>query len=281
VPLAGAARYGYIGAYCHAVRSELLTTEQFKALAASRSMGEFASQLAATSYGADIDTASDDAVRRGLQAAFAKRCRVLTKRLEKRYRTLFDLFFVAKYALPDEKAARANAENAESALLQCDRDYIDKLKKSLRMLPAAERQQLHRIVGSYFDLLNLYNLVKLRLLYKKSAEEVLSFMLPYADLFTKETLVRLCGANDLRELSAKASPLLGREFDSMETMRKALFAHHRARLLSAWNGYPFSIVIPFSLLRLIELEINDLHAIAEGVAFGLDAEAIESVLVSL
>lgn len=278
MPVAKAAKYGYINARCHAVRSGMLGERQLQELAASGSLAAFVSLLGPTPYGAFVQSASIESVHAGLDSAFAYRRDHLLKGLDARYRRLFELFFTVKYALADTKAEAADAGNAETVFQRIDRDYIGELKKNMRMLPPSERRQLHRIVGSYFDLLNLFNIVKLRLLYRKNAEEILALMLPYADRITRDVQVRLCAVRGLDELSAETAPLFGRGFDDFETFRKTVYLHHRARMLTVWNGYPFSIAIPFSLLRLIEMEIADLRAIAEGISFHLGAEAIASMM---
>ena len=74
-------------------------------------------------------------------------------------------------------------------------------------------------------------------------------------------------------------PIFGEVFDDYETFRQKLYAYHRKQLLSVWSGYPFSLAIPFSLLRLIEIEISDLRAITEGITFGLESEEIRTMMV--
>ncbi len=49
--------------------------------------------------------------------------------------------------------------------------------------------------------------------------------------------------------------------------------------MAVWSGYPFSIALPFSLLRLMEIEIADIRAITEGVSFGLDSREIAAMTV--
>jgi vacuolar-type H+-ATPase subunit C/Vma6 len=83
----------------------------------------------------------------------------------------------------------------------------------------------------------------------------------------------------MQQLSRSVEPALGEGFDDYETFRKVLYRYHRRHLLSVWSGYPFSIALPFSLLRLIEIEISDLRAITEGVAFGLAGSEIIAMTV--
>ena len=97
--------------------------------------------------------------------------------------------------------------------------------------------------------------------------------------FTIGELALLCDAGTIEQLSRSVEPVLGEGFDDYETFRKVLFNYHRQQLLSVWSGYPFSIALPFSLLRLIEIEISDLRAVTEGVAFGLGSSEIIAMTV--
>ncbi len=279
MPLGKASEYGYLSAKCHVIRSQLIDSEKLKELAASRSIGEFVSALSTTPYAPFITDISTDGVHQGLSAAFEYQRKRLTRELKKKYLEIFTLFFDTKYALLDEKTAKLSITGAEEIFRNIDRDYILSLEKNMKQLPFPEQRQIKKIVGSYFDLLNLYNLVKFRLLYQLSVEETLSNMLPYAEKFTIEALTELCNAKSLQELSVLIKPVLGERFDDYETFRQILYRYHRKELLSVWSGYPFSLALPFSLLRLIEIEISDLRVIAEGIAFGLDSKEISSMTV--
>jgi len=279
MPLGKAAEYGYLSARCHVLRSQLIDSARLKELAVSRSIGELVSALSTTPYAPFITDISIEGVYKGLTAAFEYQHKRLTGDLKKKYLDIFTLFFNTKYALLDEKTANISVTGAEEIFCQIDRDYILLLEKSMRELPSSERRQIKKIVGSYFDLLNLYNLVKFRLLYGLSIEETLSNMLPYAEKFTIVALTELCSAKSLQELSVLIKPVLGEGFDDYETFRQVLYRYHRKQLLSVWSGYPFSLALPFSLLRLIEIEISDLRAITEGIAFGLDSKEITLMTV--
>lgn len=283
MPLAKAAEYGYLSAKCHVIRSQLLNTQRLEELAGSRSMGEFVSSLSDTPYGAFITDTSREGVHKGLIKAFEYQYKRLSRELHNRHLEIFKLFFHSKYALLDEKQNIAlldsSTGSSEEIFRKIDRFYIESLEKSMKKLPSSEQRQVKKIVGSYFDLLNLYNLVKFRLLYKRSIEESLSMMLPYAEKFTLSALTELSYASDLKTLSVRMKTIFGEVFDDYETFRQVLYGYHRKQLLSVWSGYPFSLAIPFSLLRLIEIEISDLRAITEGIAFGLESDEIRTMMV--
>jgi len=275
MPLGKAAEYGYLSARCHVIRSQLLNAEKLEELAASRSMGEFVSALSETQYAAFITDTSREGVHKGLTGAFESQYKQLTHDLKKRHLEIFILFFHSKYALLDEK----QNVTSEEIFSKIDKTYIISLEKGMKKLPSSEQRQIKKIVGSYFDLLNLYNLVKFRILYKRSVEETLSTMHPYTDKFTMEILTEFSSASDMETLSMRMKPFFDEGFEDYETFRQVLYRYHRKQLLSVWSGYPFSLSIPFSLLRLLEIEISDLRAITEGIFFGLESKEIGTMMV--
>ncbi len=283
MPLGKAAEYGFLSAKCHVIRSQLLNSERLKELSASRSMGEFISTLSETPYATFVGDMSSEGVNKGLSNAFEYQRKRLTRELKKQHVEIFELFFHSKYTLLDEKTkyvtSDVSMDGTEDIFRKIDKKYIASLQKSLKKLHDTEERQMKKIVGSYFDLLNLYNLVKFRLLYKLSIEETLSHMLPYAEKFTMTALTELCYAKNMEELSTRIKPVLGEGFDDYETFRQVLYRYHLKQLLAVWSGYPFSVTIPFSLLRLIEIEILDLRAIIEGISFGLDSKEINTMMV--
>jgi len=279
MPLGKAAKYGYLSARCRTIRSQLINSESMRNLTASRSIGELFSALSSTLYAPFITTVSAEGIQQGLTDGFIYHRNRIMRQIDKKEQMVFALFFVTKYTLVDEKTKQSHTANPEEAFRQTDINYIKALKKSMIGLPHGEQQQLKKILGSYFDLLNLYNLVKFRLIYQHSVEETLTYMLPYAESFKMEELAKLCDVGSMEQLSQKVEPLLGTGFDDYESFRKVLYHYHRQQLLSVWSGYPFSIALPFSLLRLMEIEIADLRSIAEGVDFGLESRDIATMTV--
>lgn len=279
MPLGKAAEYGFLSARCHSVRSQLISHEKLKELASSRSIGELYSALGSTPYAPFLTTVSAQGIHSGLSDAFEYQRKRIISEIKKSNQEIFKLFFQTKYSLLDEKALQVNEKNPEENFCKIDKDYITQLKKSMLKLPRNEQRHLKKILGSYFDLLNLYNLVKFRILYHLTVEETLSFMFPYAENFNINDLALLCEIENIQQLSNKIEPIIGESFDSYESFRRVLYGYHRKKLLAIWNGYPFSISIPFSLLRLIEIEISDLRAITEGVMFDLGSSKISEMIV--
>ena len=279
MPLGKAVEYGSLSARCHAIRSRLIASETMEQLAQSRGIGELVSTLSMTPYDSFITEVSTEGVQRGLSDAFEYQRKKIMLGLQKRHLEIFNLFFITKYRLLDEKISEKKTINSEDIFHQIDKNYSRLLKKSMLRIPSSERHQLKKIVGSYFDLLNLYTLVKFRLLHRLTIEETLTYMLPFAENFKLGELAKLCRIENLQQLSSAIKPIVDEGFGSYETFRKTLYRYHRKYLLSVWSGYPFSIAIPFSLLRLIEIEIADLRAITEGVSFGLGKREIMTMTV--
>lgn len=279
MPLGKAIEYGALNARCRVVRSKLLDTDTLRQLTMSKSIGEVVSALSTTHYSSFIQDTSLKGLEQGLLAAFEYHKDKIASKLDKRHIETFTFFFTKKYTLIDEKIARISNSYTEDMFQQIDQNYITALKLSMKQIHTEERRQLKKIIGSYFDILNLYNLVKFRLLYRQSTEETLLHMLPFAENFTIDLLSELSSVHTLHQLSVAVEPILGHKFDDYETFRQVLYSYHRKQLLSVWSAYPFSIAIPFSFLRLIEIEILDLIAISQGISFGLDHEEIMTMVV--
>ena len=279
--LTRAARYGYLSARCRTIRSRLLDRAALQELAATRSVGELFAALAVTPYGPYLSAVSAEGIHTALADAFVSRRDSVTRALGKGDRELVRLFFDAKYRLLDEKFAQAQSAHPEEAFRRIDREYLSTLERGIRRVPGPEQRHLRRMIGSYCDLLNLYNLVKLRLLYRRSIEETLAFMLPGGEALSMEGLASLCLVEGLSQLSDRVEPLLGEGFGDYESFRKALYRYHRRHLDAVWSGYPFSIAHPFALLRLLEIETADLRAITEGIAAGLESGEIIAMTVGV
>ena len=277
--LAKASEYGFINARCHSMRSQLITHKTLTELASCRSIGELFSSLQETRYASFLSTVSPQGIHQGLSDAYSFERNKIIPGLKKSNQEIFHLFFEKKYTLLDEKTEHIKENRPEETFCNIDKAYISLLKKSLLQLPGNEQKHLKKIMGSYFDLLNLYNLVKFRLLYKRSIEETLSYMFPYTHNFSMDELSTLCHLKDLKQLSIKTEPILGEKFDSYESFRSVLYAYHKRQLLAVWSAYPFSISIPFSLLRLIEIEISNLRAITAGINFNIDKNEIMQMIV--
>lgn len=281
MPLGKAAEYGFLSARCHSMRSQLLSYETLKELASSRSLGELYSALGDTPYAPFLSSASADEIHSGLSNAFEHQRKKVTREIKKSNQEIFKLFFETKYSLLDEKTLQAGKKNPEENFCIIDKNYIILLKKSMLKLPSIEQRHLKKILGSYFDLLNLYNLVKFRILYQLTIEETLTYMFPYTENFNINDLASLCDIENIQQLSSRIEPIVGESFDSYESFRRVLYNYHRKKLLSIWSAYPFSISIPFSLLRLIEIEISDLRVITEGVKFNLGSSKISEMIVGI
>ena len=269
----------FLNARCRSVRSKLISYESLKELSMSRSIGELYSALESTLYAPFLTTASAQGIHTGLNKAFAYQRKQVLDEVKKANQEIFQLFFEKKYALLDEKILQSQTKNPEENFSKIDKEYIVSLKKSMLKLSRVEQRHLKKILGSYFDLLNLYNLVKFRILYQLTTEETLTFMFPYAENFNINELASLCNIESIQQLSNKIEPIVGESFDSYESFRRALYKYHRKKLLSIWSGYPFNIAIPFSLLRLIEIEISDIRTITEGITFELDSGEISKMIV--
>jgi len=128
-------------------------------------------------------------------------------------------------------------------------------------------------------MINLYTVVRLRILYGKEPEEIMPLILPYGLNFDLKILGSASSMSTLSEISSLLQERLGSVFVSYEEFRQNINRLHRDMLHKVWYGYPFSISIIFSLLRLKEIEAGNLMAVAEGIHHHLPQEEIETMLL--
>jgi len=264
-------------ARCRAIKSTLLQKEFFaKGLHAS-TVGDLHQMLKENLYYAPFLSGSEpDHLVNAIREAFSHLYRRSVRRLKKRERKVFDLFFLKRRTLVDEKALLAT--DRENRFREVDLEYIEEIKSAIASLERRDRTELKEIVGSYFDRMNLYTVVRLRILYRMDPEEILPFLIPYSLRLTPALLGKASNLSTLSELSRLLEGILGSTFDTYHEFRRAVGREHLRRLHRAWYGYPFKISILFSLLRLKEIEAENLNVLIEGIRYRLPPEEIGHML---
>ena len=274
-------RFGAVNARCRALKSTLLGKDFYEKAMVAGTVGDLYQMLRESAYAPFVEEAGKEEIERGIDRAFSKLYTRSTAMLKPAEKGIFDLFFVERNAIPGQKALLAREGAGAETFKEADITYIVAIEEALGRLGRNEREDLKEIVGSYFDLLNLYTLVRLRVLYRLEPEEILPFLVPYGAKFDMKTLGAAAGLTTLAEMSSLLRDRLGEPFDSYYAFRKAAHSHHIASLRKAWFGYPFKISVIFSLLRLKEIEAENLKALVEGLHYRLPPEEIETMLVGL
>jgi len=274
-------RFGEINARCRALKSTLLGREFYERVLLSKTVGDLQQMLQESAYAPFLHVSGKAEIERGIDRAFSRLYDRSTVVLRVKERTIFDLFFVGRKKLPEKRVFLVEEQTDDAAYKAVDIAYIGRIREALNQLGRGEREDLKEIIGSYFDLLNLYTLVRLRILYRMEPEEILPFLLPYGLRFDMKTLGAAAGLSTLAEISALLHDRFGTTFESYHVFRQVVARYHITLLRKVWYGYPFKISVIFSLLRLKEIEIENLKALVEGIHYQLPAEEIKKMLVGL
>ena len=275
-------RYAAINARCRALKSTLLKREFYERALPAKTVGDLHQMLRESDYAPFLGEGDKKGLEKGVERAFSHLYRRLTGGLERGERAVFDLFFVERKRLSEKKAAMVTEGGMEvEGYKRVDMAYIEKLKAALGRLDRAERIDFGEIVGSYFDLLNLYTVVRLRVLYGLDPEEIVPFLVPYGRMFDLGTLGEAAALSTLTEISSLLQGRLEEPFGTYFAFRKVVNHHHLKALRRVWYGYPFKISVIFSLLRLKEIETDNLRALVEGVHYRLPSEEIKTMLVGV
>ncbi|HOG46057.1 MAG TPA: V-type ATPase subunit [Anaerolineae bacterium] len=191
------------------------------------------------------------------------------------------------YARPlGEALPRYEAERSLFPLeVALDLDYFRRLWARLEALSGGDRVGAVRILGARYDVLNVTWLLRYKLTYRLSAQEIFNYTLPHGYRVDDGVIRRATTAGDLAGLiAALPQPYRGLlaplEGASLAHMEAALcrYLWHDARALLA--GYPFQAGAILAYLHLKEAEVHDLVAILAGKRSGRPAAEIEALLWS-
>ncbi|BBG66314.1 hypothetical protein NNO_1611 [Hydrogenimonas sp.] len=271
-------KYGYINAKCRTLKSDLLDRGFYEKALQAEGLGDIYALLKRSRYAEYIPDAEKESMERGLEASFEELYKKSTSMLGKREREIFDLFFFERERLAKRKLELGRAGGSRSEYRAADLEYIEKIERTLYGMERGPRRDLSKILGSYFDILNLYTVVRLRILYGLEPEEIVPFLAPYGLSFDMAALAEAAGMSTIGEISDLVHEKVGRPFSGYHEFRQALAQYHMKTLRGVWYGYPFKLSIIFSLLRMKEMEIRDIRSLIEGVHYRLPREEIEKMI---
>jgi len=166
-----------------------------------------------------------------------------------------------------------------------DLDYLRRLWARGEALRGSDRASVRRALGTRYDVLNVTWLLRYKLIYRLSPQEIFNYTLPYGYRVDDETIRRAAMAGDLATLieglpepyRGVLAPLQDSGIARMEVaLRRYLWRDARALL----SGYPFQVGVILSYLYLKEAEVRDLVAILEGKSLGRRPDEIQAFLWS-
>ncbi len=272
------AKFGYINAKCRALKSSLLKREFFERAERAEGVGDIFALLKGTAYSPYISDSGKDALIEGIEASFFELYGKSITLLNKNEKRVFDLFFIERAKLAQNKLFLADASSSFREYREFDAEYIGNIKDALKNLDSSVKRDLLKIVGSYFDLMNLYTLVRLRVLYALEVEEIVPFFIPYGYRFDIASLSSFSAVTTLSELSESVHKRVGGTFSSFDEFKIVLASYHMDLLREVWYGYPFKLSVIFSLLRMKEIESRKLRALVEGIFYRLPPEEIQKMV---
>ncbi len=276
--LGRAARFGYLNARCRTLKSKLLDRDLLRNAVTAEGLGEIYSLLKSTPYAPYINSARRETILNGLEESFKELYKRSTSALTKDEKRIFDLFFIEREAMESRRAAFKSGDESYLEYKRVELEYLKRVKAALEKMERSLKRDLAAIVGSYFDCLNLYTIVRLRLLYKKEPEEVVPFLVPYGIAFGMKELSKVAGMSGIGEISDALHGKIGTPFGGYREFMRALREFHMRAIERVWYGYPFKISVIFSLLRMKELEIKDIRALVEGLYYGLPEDEIAKMV---
>ena len=177
-----------------------------------------------------------------------------------------------KHAIPQFNA-QGRLFPLEMAL---DLSCFQRLKQAISGLRGrADRIAAKRILGPYVDILNISWVIRLKIHYGLSHEEIVNYSLPGGELLTLSHLHRLARAEDISSFLEQMPRSLQREigevrdWEDFHTYLETWFLRLLARL---FMGQPFHIGIEIAFLLEKEMELTSLITLLEAKAQGLSPD---------
>jgi len=166
-----------------------------------------------------------------------------------------------------------------------DLDYFRRLWARVEALSGLDYTTARKFMGSRYDVLNLDWLIRFRLLYRLSPEEIFNYTLPHGYRITDRIIRRAAAASDLPGIAAELpEPYrgllreVGTEPGAVERAEVRLHRQLSEVARSAFLGYPFQLGEVLAYLWLREAEVHDLEVILEGKRAGRSSEAMAALL---
>ncbi|WP_022846482.1 MULTISPECIES: V0D/AC39 family V-type ATPase subunit [unclassified Desulfurobacterium] len=274
-------KFSYTNAMCRAIKSTLLERSVFQQLLTATTAGDILVAIKDTPYGKFVKSALEESMSKGLDAYFQYLYDKVTDRLSEREKAAFFLFFMGRKELRKRKKEFKNQKDARKIFNKLDREYVEALKKALNRLDRGDRKDLKIIAGSYFDLINIITVVRLKFIYQFDADTILQFVVPFGNIVNDNNVKKLLNLKKLSAVPSVFPAIFKKSIKDFTDLRRELYKYHIDVISKVWYGYPFKLSIPFALLRLKEIEIKNLKACIEGVYFGLPEKEIERMLVGV
>jgi V/A-type H+/Na+-transporting ATPase subunit C len=157
--------------------------------------------------------------------------------------------------------------------------YWRQLWAEAKKLQGQDRQQALRIIGSLMDVNNLMWVMRYKVYYQLSEEEIINYTLPFGYRVRDEDVRSVAAGADLAAVVGRVFPgipdlntLLENPRVGLPQLEIILKRRLMQQCLAAFIGNPFHIGIPLAFLILSQLEIEDLTVLIEAKASQMSEE---------
>jgi V/A-type H+-transporting ATPase subunit C len=151
-----------------------------------------------------------------------------------------------------------------------DLAYWRQLWSEANRMQGANREQALRIIGALMDMNNLMWVIRYRVYYKLSEEEIINYTLPFGYRVHDEDVRAIAAGADFASVVHRIYPDITDAATLLEDPRKGLpqlemrlKRNVMKQCRTAFSGSPFHIGIPLAFLILSDLEIQDLTVLIE------------------
>jgi len=247
-------KYAYVNALVRSLKSEFLDKNR---LLSCENSADLYNMLSQSKY-KNILT-SPQTIHTDLDLYFNKLYKKVTKPLNKNEKNLFYLFFSSE---------------------KIDKNRASLIKKSIDKISFKDQKEFKNIIGKYFDLINIFTILKYKIIYNLKIEDFFQFLLPYGNL-DKNRLQTLSSSKNLYEFASNIQTLIDipNKNYNFTSLKKELFKNYYKSLNSVWYGYPFKLSVPFVFLMLKKREISNIKAVFTAFSYNLSKTEIEKMVV--
>ena len=157
--------------------------------------------------------------------------------------------------------------------------YWRQLWAEAKKLQGQDREQASRIIGSLMDVNNLMWVIRYKVYYQLSEEEIINYTLPFGYRVRDEDVRSIAAGADLASVVGRVFPgipdlntLLENPRVGLPQLEIILKRRLMQQCLAAFTGNPFHIGIPLAFLILSQLEIEDLTVLIEAKSSQMSEE---------
>ena len=164
--------------------------------------------------------------------------------------------------------------------------YWRQLWAEAKKLQGRDREQALRIIGSLMDVNNLMWVIRYKVYYQLSEEEIINYTLPFGYRVRDEDVRSIAAGADLASVVGRVFPgipdlntLLENPRVGLPQLEIILKRRLMQQCLAAFVGNPFHIGIPLAFLILSQLEIEDLTVLIEAKSSQMPEEEFKPYML--